>query len=413
MNRRQFIFGLSGLGIGATSLVVSKYWPDAGFINPCRNGLSSELRDHELVKLAWAGVDPKKVWDSHAHLTGVGDSHGGVWINPDMDSLKHPMQYAQKRFFLNAGCASVSDANSIDEQFIVRVKKLLAEMPAGVKLVLLAFDYHYNEAGGIVEELSSFHTPNSYAIKVAEAFPEQFEWAASIHPYRKDCVQALTEAAKRGARAVKWLPAAMGMNPGSKLCDRFYEKMAQLDMPLITHAGMERAVHGGDTQHYGNPLLLKRAMDHGVRVIVAHCASMGKDRDIDKGENGPMVDSFELFARLMDNPRYQGKLFGDISAMTQMNRVGPALEKTLERTEWHKRLLNGSDYPLPGVMPLFSVAQLAALGYIKEESVPVINEIRKANPLLFDFVLKRNLQYKGKSFSTSVFETRDFFDKKK
>ena len=47
--------------------------------------------------------------------------------------------------------------------------------------------------------------------------------------------------------------------------------------------------------------------------------------------------------------------------MTQVNRAGPALAEVIERTEWHARLLNGSDYPLPGVMPMFSVDYLVGL----------------------------------------------------
>jgi hypothetical protein len=41
--------------------------------------------------------------------------------------------------------------------------------------------------------------------------------------------------------------------------------------------------------------------------------------------------------------------------------------------------------------------------------VPVLSEIRRYNPLLFDFVLKRHLVAKGKRFAASVFETRRFF----
>jgi len=63
------------------------------------------------------------------------------------------------------------------------------------------------------------------------------------------------------ARGVKWLPAAMGIDPGSPLCDRFYGALARLRLPLITHAGLERAVMGTDVQDYGNPLRLRRALD--------------------------------------------------------------------------------------------------------------------------------------------------------
>ena len=64
----------------------------------------------------------------------------------------------------------------------------------------------------------------------------------------------------------------MGIDPASSKCDRFYQAAARLDLPIIAHAGRELAVHGGDAQHFGNPLRLRRAMEQGVRVVVAHCA---------------------------------------------------------------------------------------------------------------------------------------------
>ena len=120
---------------------------------------------------------------------------------------------------------------------------------------------------------------------------------------------------------------------------------------------------GREAHDFGNPLRLRRALDAGVRVVVAHCASMGEDRDLDRGANGPYVESFSLFVRLMDE-KYEKRLFGDISAMTQVNRAGPALARVIESERWHARLLNGSDYPLPGVMPIFSVDYLVSLGLI-------------------------------------------------
>jgi hypothetical protein len=88
----------------------------------------------------------------------------------------------------------------------------------------------------------------------------------------------------------------------------------------------------------------------------------------------------------------------------------PALARVLEEEAWHARLLNGSDYPLPGVMPIFSVDYLVSLGLVEESAAPVLREIRAHNPLLFDFVLKRNLRSRGKRFSAAVFQTRRFFE---
>ena len=78
----------------------------------------------------------------------------------------------------------------------------------------------------------------------------------------------------------------------------------------------------------------------------------------------------------MDEPRYDGLLFGEISAVTQVNRFGNALEVLLRREEWHARLLNGTDYPLPGILPLFSLQQLVRHGFIREDQDEVLSEIR-------------------------------------
>ena len=379
-------------------------------LNPCLVGLPPSLAEHELVRTAWEGIDATLVWDGHAHLAGIGDSGDGVWINPDSESLAHPLQLGQRLFFLNAGCANGAPGQ-VDRSYVERMRSLLDPMPPGAKLVLLAFDRVYTESGDLALSRSSFYVPNAYAHAVAQRHPDRFEWAASIHPYRRDCVVALESAAGQGARAVKWLPAAMGIDPGSALCDGFYSALARLDLPLITHAGLERAVLGSDTQEYGNPLRLQRALDHGVRVVMAHCASMGQDRDLDRGPNGPMVDSFELFERMMEVPRFVGKLFGDLSALPQYARAPQALGRLIERTDWQSRLLNGSDYPLPGAMPLYSLDYFAERGFIDRATAPVLSEIRRYNPLLFDFVLKRHLVVAGKRFAASVFETRPFFSR--
>lgn len=408
--RRRFVIGAFGVAGALAAAAAWRYWPEHGVANPCRDALPDHLARHELVAAAWDGVDPVRAWDCHAHLVGTGDSGSGVWLNPRMHSPLHPVQFAQRLLYLNAGCAGDAPGRA-DQRYVERMLALLDGMRPGAKLMLLAFDLNHAGDGVPARAESSFHVPNEYAMAVAARHPRHFEWAASIHPYRRDAVQALRAARAGGARAVKWLPAAMNIDPGSPRCDPFYAALKEIDLPLITHGGMERAVHVGERQHLGNPLLLRRALDHGVRVVVAHCASLGEDRDLDRGVNGPYVESFALFARLMDDPHYGKTLHGDLSAVTQSNRAGPALVSLIEREEWHARLLNGSDYPLPGIMPLYSMSLLARLGVIEPGHAAALAAIREHNPLLFDFVLKRHLRAGNKRFPTGVFETRTFFAK--
>ena len=410
MNRRQFLRRVGLLSLAGAGLAGWSLWPEAGVINPCRAGLPPELAGHELMRSVWAGVNPANVWDAHAHLVGVGDGDSGAWANPNMDSLWNPLQYVQKLFYLNAGC--VHDApGEVDASFVARLENLMAGFPVGAKILLFAFDWAHDERGRPLRDASAFYLPDAYAARVAAAHPDRMEWAASIHPYRADALDALEAAVTAGARAVKWLPAAMGIDPAAPRCDAFYRALARHDLPLITHAGHEAAVAGTARQDYGNPLKLRRPLELGARVVVAHCASHGEDIDLDAGLSGPSRSSFDLFARMMDTPEYRQRLFADISAVTQFNRAD-VLETLLARPDWHGRLLNGSDYPLPGILPLISLDRLVSRKLLAAEAKPFLIGVREHNPLLFDFALKRLLNKRGASFATSVFETRAFFDRK-
>jgi mannonate dehydratase len=408
MKRRTFIVASGAVALAGAGYALLRFSPEQGFFQSCHAILPPEVARDPAIAAAWDGLDPSKMWDCHVHLVGVGDGGSGIWINPRMNSLLNPWEYVQRLFYLNAGCAHDAPGR-VDQTFVERMENLVDGLRPGVKLMLLALDQYHTEAGVADRDRTSIYTPNAYAARMAQDHPRYFEWIASVHPYRGDCIEALEWAAQQGARAVKWLPAAQGIDPASPRCERFYDALARLGLPLLTHAGGEWAVStpGGDA--LGNPLRLRSPLERGVKVIVAHCASLGDDQDLDRGPNGPYVPSIELFARLMAEPRYESRLFADISGVAQVNRARH-LTTILERSEWHSRLLNGSDYPLPGVMPLFSVNQLADLGVIDPGLRPLLREVREANPLLFDLLVKRNLRWRGRSLPASVFETRPFFE---
>ena len=407
MNRRLF---LRALGAGALGIAAGcDFSLEEGIFNPCLpDPTPKRLLDHDVVAKSWQGIDPAKFWDCHVHVAGVGDANTGVWITPQMNSLLHPWQNLQRRFYLNASCTERE--GSVDEDFVRRLLQCLDAFPRGAKAMLLAFDFHYDELGARREDLSSFFVPNRYASGLAQRFPDRLEWICSIHPYRTDAIDELDWSASQHARAVKWLPSAMGMDPASPKCDRFYQALVRLNLPLLTHGGEEKAVHGGSMSEFNNPLRLRRPMDQGVRVIVAHCASLGENIDIDGGPNGPRVEAFDLFQRLMEEKRYEGRLFGEISAVTQANRTESTLATLIRRVEWHPRLINGSDYPLPAVVPLVSLRRFVKQQFLTDAQAQVLSEIRQYNALLFDFVLKRSLVSGGQHFTPVVFESRRLFE---
>ena len=410
LERRRFLQQLlvGGVALGAASSVNAALLKGRLF-NSCNSPLPQHLADHPIVTAAWSGIDPEKFWDCHAHIAGTGDSGSGIYISPDMQSVWHPVQFAQHAFYMNAACAH---KGKVDQSYVEHMLHLVEELKPGAKQMLFAFEQVHDQTGKALPERTAFHVPNAYARDLAQRYPNYFEWVCSIHPYRPDAVTALQAAVAEGARAVKWLPSAMGIDPASDRCDDFYSALAQLDMPLICHAGEEKAVEGAGDHAAGNPLKLRRALDAGVRVVIAHCATMGDDIDLDKGAHGPRVASFDLFGRMMAEARYQHLLFGDISAVTLRNRSADVLRAIIEHHDWHDRLLNGTDYPLPGVLPLTSPKKWAKAGLLDSTIVPVLNEIQNHNPLLFDFVLKRHLRAGEQQLPVNIFHTRDFFQRR-
>ncbi len=401
MNRRKFL--LSTLSLGGLAYAGFRYWPDAGIKNPCLTNLPTHLQQHPLMLQIWHGIDSSQVWDSHVHMVGTGDSGSNIWVNPNMDSWFHPVLKIQKNFYENGACA---DDTAMDVSTVTRMLDLSKEMPTGYKSLLFAFDWFHDENGQPNKQKSIFYIPNEHVNKIASQHKQYFEWVASIHPYRPDAVDSLEQAKAQGARAIKWLPPGMGIDPASPKCDTFYKKAAELNMPIITHTGRESAIQGGN-QNHGNPLRVRRGLDQGVRFILAHCASDGKDEDLDNGNK--LVRSIDLFSRLMDTPDYQSLVYGEISAITLINHAW-AIKPILARTDWHNRLINGSDYPLPAIMPLINTKQLSRLGLIDSEHLPFLQELKKYNPLMFDFAVKRLLQFDGVRFDKTVFETRKVFD---
>lgn len=128
------------------SLHCSGLWPEAGITNPCLGVLPAQLARDERLQAIWQGLDSEHVWDSHAHLIGMGDSGSGIHLHRDMVNPFKPLSYLQRVFFLNASCCN--EPGRIDHAFIERLLALHEAMPRGYKTMLLAFDACYDEQGG-------------------------------------------------------------------------------------------------------------------------------------------------------------------------------------------------------------------------------------------------------------------------
>lgn len=378
----------------------------AGLLNTCRSGIPDTLRP--LVQRCFEGLDPAQLWDVHAHLLGTGDSGSGCSVNAQLSQWWHPVEMLRKRFILNAACVP-ADAPSVDRAYVERLRALADDFPAGARWMLFAFDQACDAAGRPQAAHTTFHVPNAYAASVAAAHAQRFAWVASIHPYRPDALARLDEALARGAVALKWLPSSMNIDLRDPRLRPFYARLAATRLPLIVHCGEERAVPGAGRDELGNPLLVRAALEQGVRVVVAHCASLGTAPDLDRARPRE-VPAFSLFARLMDED-WGGRLLGDISVVLQTNRHPDVARTLMMREDWHARLLHGSDYPLPGIPAAIRLPALVSAGLLEAVDLPQLEALREQNPLLFDLALKRVARWRGARLSPTVFATRAHFER--
>ena len=365
--------------------------------------LSPEAK--ELLKQAYLDIPGDTAYDYHTHLVG-NSPNNGTYVNPDWLSAIHLKSYIMYKVYKSA--SGVTDVDKLDEQYVQRLVDLIKTNPYPVKYGLMAFDYYYNDDGSINKELSTFHVPNEYMMKVVSEYPQYFFPIISIHPYRKDAVDELKKYAEQGVKYIKWLPNSMNINASSKKhleqLKAYYAVMKEYDMALITHTGYEKATDGHDTQKFGDPRYLSLPLEMGVKVVMAHVASLGNcEQDVEHcHEEKPY---FDVAMGMLKDPKYKGQLFADISATILINREDNVVDDIIDAEEIHDRLINGSDYPVPAINVLVKTSSFVKGGNITEKEGELLNEIFDYNPLIYDFVLKRTLRHSktGKKLPEFIF----------
>jgi len=355
----------------------------------------------KLIDQAFDGIDPARLVDFHTHVIATGTSVKDAFVNPKMRS---GINLERFKFLIYASAAGVKNIDNADQEYLTRLVRLARATQRQGRYRILGFDKYYMPDGSVDLTKTSMYVPNDYIIELARQYADVFLPVISLHPYRRDALEELDKWANAGVKYIKWLPNAMGMDPANRAVEPFYRKMKEHKMILLSHGGEEQAVQAEEDQELGNPLRLRKPLDMGIRVIIAHAASLGSCADLDNGAV-KKANCFDLFLRLMDEAKYRGLLFGEISAMLQFNRMPGPFSTLLKRQDLHPRLINGSDYPLPAINALIRTRSLVSDGFISSEERSALNEVYDYNPLLFDFVLKRTMRHPEtkQKLSPSVF----------
>ena len=271
--------------------------------------------------------------DMHVHVGCMGISDNDCFVSPSIeDSYKFG-------FYLKAFDTNEDELEAHGDEVIV--KKLSAKIAASKwidKAVVLAMDGIIDTEGALVVDETQVYIPNEYVVEAIAGY-DNLLYGASINPNRVDALSRLEQAKRDGAVLVKWIPCIMGIDPAAESLLPFYQKLIELEMPLLTHAGQERSfAHSRD--ELCDPQRLARPLELGVTVIAAHIATTGKN------------DGIENFERIMPMFERYSNLYTDISSLTQINKLG-YLRSALEIELLHSRMIFGSDWPLQ-MFPLVS-----------------------------------------------------------
>ncbi len=291
--------------------------------------------------------------DMHVHTAGIGAGDSKAFISQELiDSYKF-------KFYLQAFDVTQEElVEKGDALVLERLSKKITDSKQVNRAVVLAMDGVINDLGGLDHAKTVVYVPNDFVAEETAKY-DNLLFGASVNPYRPDAIRHLVRAKRQGAVLVKWIPSIMLIDPSDKALTSFYLALIELDLPLLSHAGQEGSFLESKDE-LNDPLRLELPLRLGVKVIAAHISSKGT------------VDGVDNFHRILPLFRKYENLYADISALTQVNRLG-YLKKALGLGYLKGRLIYGSDWPLqffPLVSPWyhFPAVRLADMRFVSKQS---------------------------------------------
>jgi uncharacterized protein len=276
----------------------------------------------------------KPVVDIHIHVGGKGNS------SPCRMSRKFLSSLAYVYMVVRSGINPLNLVKDHDRALATTLIDRLNGASSVNYGVLLALDGVYDRDGNFVEGETHMLTPNEYVMKLAHDNGKVL-FGASVNPNRGKAggMDELKKCMDGGAVLVKWIPNSQRIDPSDSRHIWFYEALAKHGIPLLCHTGQEHAVPVNEEsdQALGNPRRFELALNNGVTVIAAHCAT--PFFPLEKNYLG------DLSAMMKEAGAKGWKLYADISAMCSFTRIGIFDDVLSEIPE--SRMVLGSDYPVP------------------------------------------------------------------
>ncbi|MGE4158044.1 MAG: amidohydrolase family protein [Planctomycetota bacterium] len=294
--------------------------------------------------------------DIHAHLAGFGD--GSPCRVSERMSRSLVFRVLKWKLGLKEGTGA-------DLKYAATLASMASE--AGVEAVALGMDAVVDAQGREDWNRTHLYVPAEHVFAMCREHPSLLP-GVSLNPLRRDAVDRLENYAEQGAVLVKWLPNLQQFNPADMRCLPFYKALSRLGIPLLAHTGCEHTFPDMD-QTLGMAELYERALEEGVTVVMSHCGAacpLHRHADARKG-------ILRLMAR-------HANLMADTSALSSLLKFRHLTG--LADFPFPERLVQGSDYPIPG----FAMPYAPRIGWSRAFRFELM-----ANPIDKDLKVKEAL----------------------
>lgn len=264
--------------------------------------------------------------DIHVHMVGNGLNGSGARLN--VRQLSHKLLAHGMLYFM--GLPQQALTQDLDTLYLNKIIEWLDSSSLDA-IVLLAQEWVRQHNGEIVEAKSSLFVPNDLVLQAAKQHKKILA-GCSIHPARGDAIEELERCAQAGAVLMKCLPLYQNIDPRISAYKKFWQRMADLKIPLLAHTGGELSLPV-NAPELADPRVLIPALEQGVTVIAAHAGT--SSHSFDRCYLEECADLLRVFPNL----------YVDNSGMNTPLRSMHF--KRLQRDEFKGRILHGSDLPIP------------------------------------------------------------------
>lgn len=244
-------------------------------------------------------------------------------------------------------------AEDVDRRLAAEYEQHLHAAGPIERFVILAFDAVHGDDGMCLplprtsgELGSDMYVSNSLVRDLCRRHPRRFLFGASVHPYRTDAVACVEEVFAAGACLLKWLPLHQNINLADARTVAVLRKCAELGLPVLVHCGDEFTLATQRPAYRPVRTLLEtlrqlRREDRMPCVIVPHAATPVSPFG-DRESHRILLEA--LAGEFADAP-----LYADLAALTTWAKTA-YLRRLLRRPELHRKLLFGSDFPVPPLL---------------------------------------------------------------